>query len=351
MTTLTKNKITSEERNSFKKILVIQTAFIGDVILVTPLINAMKREFPTALIDMMLIPQTANLLQNNPNINSLLIFNKKKNKVISFFKILKKIYSSKYDIAFLPHSSLTTSVIVYLARIPVRIGFDRWISKRLLTIRVLHIKNIFKIEKYLNLLSPFSERKYPIQTELFPTIEMEENARVILSSFNLNTRKKIIIAPGSIWFTKRWPKEYYSKLANNLIESGFGIIFIGSKEEESLCENISPKKNSINLAGKLSLLESAALIKQCDLAICNDSGALHIANAMKTDVIAFFGPTVKRIGYFPFRENDKVMEIDLDCRPCGSHGPNKCPLGHHNCMKLIEPDFVLNEVLNKFGGT
>ncbi|MCB0751260.1 MAG: glycosyltransferase family 9 protein, partial [Ignavibacteriae bacterium] len=101
-------------------------------------------------------------------------------------------------------------------------------------------------------------------------------------------------------------------------------------------------------AGKLSLLESVAVVELCDIMICNDSGALHIADAVKTDVISFFGPTVKSIGYFPYRENDKVLEVELDCRPCSSHGTNKCPLEHHNCMKMIEPDFVVQEVIKRF---
>jgi heptosyltransferase-2 len=159
-----------------------------------------------------------------------------------------------------------------------------------------------------------------------------------------STGKIIAIAPGSNWFTKRWPEKYYEDLVKTLSESNYGIVFIGSNEERELCEKIKPLQKSINIAGELSLLESAAVVKLCDLMICNDSGALHLADAMQTDVLAFFGPTVKSIGYYPFRDNDKVLEVDLDCRPCSSHGTNTCPLGHHNCMKFIEPDFVIKEV-------
>jgi heptosyltransferase-2 len=235
-----------------------------------------------------------------------------------------------------------------LAGIPIRIGFDRWISRKLLTHKVAHIKNVHKIEKYLNLLSPFSNDKFPIQTELFPTQDMKDKVSRILHELEGKVQKIIAIAPGSIWFTKKWPEEYYAKLVKELSEKNFGIVFIGSKDEKDLCERIDPKINSINMAGKLSILESAAIIEKCDLMVCNDSGALHIANAMKTDVIAFFGPTVTKIGYYPFRENDIVLEKVLDCRPCGSHGTNKCPLNHHDCMKLIVPDFVLHEILNHF---
>lgn len=133
-------------------------------------------------------------------------------------------------------------------------------------------------------------------------------------------------------------------MVKRLIELGFGIVFIGSKLERDLCEEIKPNRNVLNLAGELSITESAAVIKECDLMICNDSGALHIANAVQTDVMAFFGPTVKSIGYYPFREEDLVLEIDLECRPCSTHGENSCKLEHHNCMRKIEPDIVVQKV-------
>jgi len=328
----------------YKKILLIQTAFIGDVILITPLIRAIKEIYPDSLLDVMVIPQTADILENNPSINELVIFDKRKNKFISFVNTLRIIKKKKYDIAFSPHSSMTTALLMYLSKIPTRVGFDRWQAKNLLTHKVPHPGGKHKTEKNLHLLSLFSDNKFSIQTELFPSEKMFKKASALLSDLKMNTRKLIAVAPGSVWFTKKWPQEYYKILVKQLSENGYGIVFIGSPDERKICEEISPEKNSINLAGELSLLESAAVIEKCDLMICNDSGALHLANAVKTDVIAFFGPTVKSIGYYPFRDNDYVFEIDIDCRPCSSHGGNKCPLEHFDCMSLIKPDSVFLKV-------
>ncbi|MCB9218471.1 MAG: lipopolysaccharide heptosyltransferase II [Ignavibacteriales bacterium] len=341
-------KNVNDDLKNIKKILVVQTAFIGDVILVTPLLRALNDLFPNSQIDIMVTPQTSNILNNNPNINSIIIFDKKKNKLKASLKVLRQLKLIKYDIVFTPHSSITTAILIFLAGIPIRVGFDRWSARWLLTHKVKHLANVHKIKKILNLLSPFTDREYSMQTELFPTKEMIENALSIVGDLKLNSKKLIALAPGSNWFTKRWPKEYYKQLAEKLNKLNFGLIFIGSKDEENLCEEIKPDEKSINLAGKLSLLESAAVVELCDIMICNDSGALHIADAVKTDVISFFGPTVKSIGYFPYRENDKVLEVELDCRPCSSHGTNKCPLEHHNCMKMIEPDFVVQEVIKRF---
>jgi len=105
---------------------------------------------------------------------------------------------------------------------------------------------------------------------------------------------------------------------------------------------------SINLAGDLTLLESAALISKVDLVVSNDSAPLHIANAVKTDVFTIFGPTVKEFGFYPYRKNDKIFEVDLECRPCGKHGGKECPLGHFKCMLEVKPEIIWKEIKNKF---
>ncbi len=336
------------EINKINKVLIVQTAFIGDVILITPLIRESKKIFSNSLIDVMVIPQTSNILENNPHINSIILFDKRNNKLKSFFRTLKLVRKNKYDLVLSPHSSFTTALIIWLASIPTRIGFARWAAQYFLTHRLPHPENILKIKKNLNMLSYFSKEKLSIQTEIFPTKEMFSKADNILLGMKKVTNKIIAVAPGSNWFTKRWPIEYYKTLVEYLNNQNYGIIFIGSKEERDICEEIKPIDKFVNTAGELSLLQSAAVISKCDLIVCNDSGAMHIANAVKTDVFVFFGPTVEKIGYFPIGVNDKVFQTDLECRPCSSHGGNKCPLEHFNCMRILEPKMVLKEIENKF---
>jgi lipopolysaccharide heptosyltransferase II len=330
------------------KILLVQTAFIGDVIIITPLIRAIKGLYPNALLDVMVIPQTSNVLENNPHINNVIHFDKRKNKIISYIKTLTKLRKEKYNAVFTPHSSMTTAFLIYFARIPARVGFDRWKAKKYLTHKVPHLKDQHKTKKNLELLKPFTDKLFSIQTELFPSKPMQEKAIKLMSDFSKNENRTIAFAPGSVWFTKRWPIEHYIDLANKLLNDNYNIVLIGSKDEKEICNQIGEHKNLINLSGELSLLESAAIIDKCDLMICNDSGALHIANAMQIDVFAFFGPTVQRIGYYPFRDSDFVFELEMECRPCGSHGGASCPLKHHECMKLISPDQVFSKVKEKF---
>jgi len=335
-------------RSTINRILIVQTAFIGDVILITPLIRETKKLFPNSYVDVMIIPQASSLLENNPHINSVILFDKRNGKISAFIKTLRILRKNHYDIAISPHSSITTALLMFLSNIPNRIGFARWTSQIFLTKKIQHLKNRLKIKKNLHLLSTFTDQELSVQTELFPTDEMYMKATNLLSSIRSSSKKIVAIAPGSNWFTKRWPEKYYEELVIFLRANNYGIIFIGSAVEKPICERIKPEDNYLNLAGKLSLLESAAVISMCDLIVCNDSGAMHLANAMRTDVFVFFGPTVKRIGYFPIRESDVVFELDLECRPCSSHGTRDCELGHHNCMKLIKSEFVFENIQEKF---
>ena len=348
--TMPKTILLNENGNPLiKKIVIVQTAFIGDVILITPLIRAVKKLFPEALIDVMVTPQAANVLDNNPHITSVVLFDKRKNKVSAFFRTLSLLKKNRYDLIISPHSSFTTGLLLFLTGIPIRVGFARWTSQYFLTHKLEHLKKTLKIRKNLFLLSIFSREDFPIQTELFPSDEMLLNASHFISALKPDSKKVIAVAPGSNWFTKRWPQEYYHELVSKLHEQDYGVVFIGSTDERIICDEIQPADNFINLAGKLSLLESSAVISKCDLLICNDSGAMHLANAVNTDVFVFFGPTVQGIGYSPIGKNDIVFEVSLDCRPCGSHGGRSCPLGHHNCMRLTEVATVLSKINEKYG--
>jgi len=334
----------------YQRILLVQTAYLGDVILTTPLIRAIKQVFSQATLDVLVIPQTAGALANNSHIDQLILFDKRRQKWPAFKDVLRILKARHYDLAISPHSSFTTGLLLKLSGIPQRVGFKRLPIRYFLTQQVTMPQADFTIEKYLALLQPFSNQSFPIQTELFPSPEDKELANQLMKKLDKG-KPTIAIAPGSVWPTKRWPAEYYTQLIASL-KQPFNLVFIGSKDEQYLCQQIIDQagaEQAINLAGELSILQSAAMIENCDLMICNDSGALHMANAMQTDVFAFFGPTVRSFGFFPFRPQDRVFEIaDLNCRPCGKHGHKECPEGHFRCMLEIKPEMVLQAIKERF---
>ncbi len=340
---------------NFKKILIVHTAYLGDVVLVTPLIRETKRMFPSAIIDVLVIPETKDVLLNNPHIRKIVTFNKRKNKFKAFIQTLKVLRKEKYDLAVLPHSSSTTIYLMLLAGIPQRIGFNRRHAADYLTMKVPYVngRNWHVTKKNLHLLSVFGERSFDLQTEMFPSELDRKKADAILSELPHKNRPVIVIAPGSVRATKKWPEKHFFVLTRILEIYKYNLVFIGSKNEFSLCKHIidSAEVDAINIAGKTTILESAAVIQLSDLMVSNDSATLHIANAVQTDVFAFFGPTVTDFGFFPFRKGDHVFELNMDCRPCGYHGGKKCPLKHHKCMEDILPEQVFGEIQRKFNET
>ena len=335
-----------------QRILIVQTAFIGDVILITPLIRAVKELYPEAAIDALVVPAAAMLLHNNPHLNDVLSYPKRQSPLRAMLTMIRDLKARQYDMAISPHSSGRTHLLLYLAGIPIRVGFDRGTLPYLLTLKTPHPKGIHKIAKNLSLLKLLSPKDFDMQSELFPSDKDKAAVAEMMQPFE--GKRLLAIAPGSVWATKCWPLQYYIELAKGLIRRDYAILLIGGKEDKAKCDAIEDHLGSqqlLNLAGRTNLLESAVAISRCAAMICNDSGALHLANAMQVKVFAFFGPTVQRIGYYPYREGDRVFEIELDCRPCSSHGPQKCPYKHHNCMRLIKPESVLHSILDHLGET
>lgn len=337
------------QRQDYKKILINQTAFLGDVILTTALIREMKKLFLDAEIDILVIPQTSGIFKYNPNINDIIIFNKRKvmSKLFSIIKLIFKIRKNCYQLAFSVQSSFTSSLLLFLGKVPRRVGFER---QKLLTDKVPLDGEIHASIRHLNLLNIFSNSTFDFQTEVFWSEAEEDLALDIINKSREQYQYLIGIAPGSIWNTKRWPEENFTMLSAILAQHNFGIFLLGGKDDFNLCQRIAEnsKSSAVNLAGQLSIPESCSLIEKLDLMISNDSAPLHIANAVQTDVFVIFGPTVKKFGFYPFRKNDKIFEVDLYCRPCSKHGGRTCPERHFNCMKRILPSDLAGEVIDYF---
>lgn len=337
------------------RILVIQTSFIGDVIMSTPLLRAIRQLFPVAELDVLIIPGNIPLLEGNPNVDHILTF-PKKNKVTKFFHFLRlstRICRNRYDLAFSLTISFTSSLLMLLAGIPNRAGYTR---QKLLTHAVRVKKGLPVRLRHMQLLTPFTTREFSGDTEIFWDNSHNRQAAELLGELKVQ-RPLIGIAPGSVRFTKRWPQAYFTELTAELGRLGLALVFLGSKAEEKLCSDIIAAAgiSALNLAGKTDLKTLTAVISRLDLLIVNDSGPLHIANAVKTPVLAFFGPTVQEFGCYPFGEKDIVLEVDdLKCRPCRKHGGRKCPEQHFRCLREITPQIALsavNKILGGMGGS
>jgi heptosyltransferase-2 len=333
---------------SSRKILIVQTAFIGDVILATPLAEAALQRFPGSRVDFMAIPAAANLLEKNPFVHQVLIFDKRGRQrgLAALWKMATRLKRERYDLALVPHRSLRSALLVWLAEIPQRVGFDRSAGAWFFTTRVPYRQKP-EVERNLDLLRALNGA-IAIPS---PKIVWDETDTRIVDSFFDDTIKGrwfCALAPGSVWATKRWLPGHFAELARRLIaETDARIYLIGGKDDAELCARLAREIGDacLNTAGKLTLRQSAALLDRCQILVSNDSAPTHLGVATRCKVITIFGPTVPAFGFAPFGDGHMVIEKNLSCRPCSSHGSKRCPIGTHACMLEIPVEEVFARVL------
>jgi heptosyltransferase II len=334
-------------------IVVIQTAFIGDAVLTLPLVQAVRKKYPASTVDIVVTPKSKDLFVNHPDIREPIVFDKRgRDKGIGgLLRMARHLQSRSYDLALIPHRSLRSAALALLAGIPARIGFDRSAGRLFLTGTAMYRKDLHEIDRNLSLLEAIGlghvARELP---RLFPSEADRKKVDRLLIELEVGTLDNLVaIAPGTIWNTKRWPKERFASLAVNLDEVGAEVVLIGGVEDEGICNeirNLSSSSHVYDASGSLTLLQSAELIKRCRLLICNDSAPLHLATAVGTPVVAIFGATVPEFGFGPTGPMDVVVEIKgLKCRPCTSHGGAKCPIKTFECMYEITQDRVFREAM------
>ncbi len=327
-------------------ILIIHTAFIGDIVLSTALISKIADKYENANIYFLTTPLGKEVLKNNPKLKEIIVYDKKnKDKGFKvFFKLIGKIRRKNIDICFCPHRYMRSSLISFFSGAKIKVGYDIASFSFIYNKKIKYDKTKHEVEK---LLSFVDENRDRYDLELYPSKEDKRKIDAILKNKN---KKVIVIAPGSKWFTKKWPEKYFCELIERLKKnSSYEIIIIGAEEEKNINLNLDENllnKTILDLRGKTSLLELAEIISRGDVLISNDSSPIHIASAFPTTrIFGIFGPTVKEFGFFPWSKNSKVFEVPkLDCRPCGIHGGNKCPQKHFRCMLEIKPEIIEKEI-------
>jgi heptosyltransferase-2 len=334
------------------RILIVQTAFLGDVVLTLPLVQVVRQFFAFSQIDLVVVPRAADLVRTHPDIHQVIEYDKRRadRGLSGFLKVVRRIRSQKYALALVPHRSLRSALLVALAGIPLRIGFDRSAGRWLFSKTVRYRQDLHEIERNISLLEAIGIHHHARELpKLFPADhDIQRVDKLLFDLELLNPQQLVAIAPGTIWNTKRWLKERYAELAARLADERYEVMLIGGEEDEALCREIKELSGSSRVystAGALSTLQSAELLRRCKLLITNDSAPLHFAVAVGTPVVAIFGATVPEFGFAPYGKHDTVVEtLGLPCRPCSIHGGRECPIKTFECMNAITVEKVYRRV-------
>jgi lipopolysaccharide heptosyltransferase II len=317
--------------------LVVQTSFLGDMVLTTPLFARLASE---AAVDVVCTAAASALLANHPAVREAIVYDKRGRDrgMVGMARLAGKLRTRRYDAAFLAQGSVRSGALTLLAGIPERIGFSTSAGRAFYTTRVVSREGQHHAARLLSLADRGATvdgagRSRP-RPNLFPG-DAERAAADALLHGVASGEPIVALAPGSIWATKRWP--YFVDLARLLISEA-RIVVIGGEADRPLSDEIADATGgrSIDATGRLSLLASAEVIGRARVLVTNDSAPLHLASAMNTPTVAVFGPTVPAFGFGPLAERASLAQVEgLDCRPCDRHGPRRCPLGHWRCMREI----------------
>lgn len=313
-----------------QRFLIIQTAFLGDVILATPVVSELKRLYPESEIDVLVRKGNEGILGNHPAIHQVFTFNKKEGKWKEMKRLIQTFRKKKYDELINLQRFGSSGIISLFSGAKKKVGFEKNPFSFCYSIKIPHRIGDGTHEVTRNLACiKHHGASDSVRPQVYPSSsDREKIAPYVVKPF-------FTLAPASVWFTKQLPEFKWVELALRLKKEG-NVFVVGGPSDEELCARIVSKAElpiENNLAGKLNLLESCALFDQAQRCYVNDSGPLHMASAVNAPTTAFFCATVPAFGFGPLSDVREIRETKevLDCRPCGLHGGKVCPKGHFKC--------------------
>lgn len=328
------------------KFLIIQTAFIGDAVLATGIVEKLHQHFPSAEIDFMVRKGNEALLKDHPFLNEVLVWDKQKNKYRNWWRMLKQVRLRKYDTVINVQRFAATGLLTGFSRAKEKIGFNKNPFSFLFTKKIKHIvadgdKTLHETERNNELIKHLTGTLIA-KPRLYPSVADEKAVNEYIKP------PFITISPASVWFTKQYPADKWVQFID-LLPHRYTIYLLGAPGDAALAENIrqNAKHPAINiLCGKLSFLQSAALMKHADMNYVNDSAPMHFASAVNAPVTAVYCSTLPSFGFGPLSDKSFIVEREepLYCRPCGLHGRKECPEGHFKCAYDIREQQLINSL-------
>jgi heptosyltransferase II len=330
-----------------EKILVIQTAFIGDAILTLPMIQKLKEIFTNSVIDVVAIDSTKEIFESSTAVNEVILFDKRgRDKGGRGLRKMGKVLKEKgYTRVYSPHRSFRTALLVLFSGIKNSTGFSNSSLKFIYKNIIKYSRSAHEVERNLALIGYKGD--WRVLPEINFSTKTKEDVEKILGRDFLASNIAVI-APGSVWETKKYPVEYYIEIATELLKEGYKVIVSGSKNEGELCkfiENKFPGKEIKSTAGLLSLTDFYYLLTRAKILISNDSAPAHLGVAADIPVLTIFCSTIPDFGFYPYNKKSFYLSYEgLKCKPCGIHGHRKCPIDTFECAHKLDNQKVINKI-------
>jgi heptosyltransferase-2 len=330
----------------------VQTSFLGDVVLTTPLVAALRAALRPARLSVVVRPDAAPLLAHHPCIDEVVVDDKRgaDRGLGGALRVARRLRARRIDVAVSPHRSLRTALVLAAAGIGLRVGFRESRGASLYHVRVPRDRSRHDVERNLALLSAFGilPDAHLQPPYLAPGAAADDEAARLLRKLGLDDGRALYaICPGSVWHTKRWSAEGFGSVARSLGASpGAAVLLLGGSADVAVGQRVERHANgaAVNLVGKTDLATFVALAGRMRAVIANDSAPMHIAAARGVPVVAIFCATTPAQGYMPYAAAAEVVGADLECRPCARHGGRSCPRGTEDCRRLVTPQQVLAAV-------
>jgi heptosyltransferase II len=324
-------------------LLVVQTSFLGDVVLTTPLLSALRERVRPRRLAVLVRPDAVALVDGHPAVDTVLVDDKRgaDRGVRGILRTAGRLRREGFDLAVSPHRSLRTALVLAAAGIPRRIGFATSRGAFLFHERVPRDRTRHDVDRNLALMAPFGPPVTPAPALHVPVApDAAARAAALLPG---GTGPLVGVAPGSVWATKRWTAEGFAAVVATLAAEGARVVLLGAPSDREAVDEVARRSRGVAtvLAGRTDLATMVAVVDRLALLVANDSAPMHVACARGVPVVAVFCATTPALGYGPVGPNATVVEADLACRPCAPHGGRSCPRGTEDCMRLVAPEQVL----------
>ncbi|MEZ4751117.1 MAG: glycosyltransferase family 9 protein [Bdellovibrionota bacterium] len=327
-------------KSDIHKILVLRFSSLGDVVMATPMLRCLRTAYPKAQIDMVVREDFYDLIAHSPYLDQKISLSR--GSGLSGLRTLKKRLSREgYDLIYDAHQSLRTRFLMPLLPARYKAYYQKHYLRRsmALTFKLPILKDERMLNRYLDPLLPYGV----VWDGKGPEIFFPQSTLDAVPNLELPTGPLVGLVPSAQWEGKRWPAEKFRELLKHLVDrTEYGIVVFGGKSDH-FCKEIAqdfPSDRVVNTQGQLSILQASALLKRCRFAIANDTGLMHLADAVGVPCVLVLGPTSREMGCLPFHPQSQIVERSLWCRPCSKNGQAPCIRKKRWCLELVGAEEV-----------